>query len=166
MKSKILILFSILIFGCSQSTNFIKQFTPNELKLEIAKLNAEAERVMLNNDFQSTIKNYTKDAISLPDYQPMAKGLEAIKRNIDMQLENPTTFTKFTLISNEIWQEGNLVIDIGLYDMSMKIPEMPDGEYTDHGKYLTIYEVQSDGSLLVKAETWNSNENPWMKMGQ
>jgi ketosteroid isomerase-like protein len=35
-----------------------------------------------------------------------------------------------------------------------------DKPMDDHGKYLTIWEKQKDGSLKVKVETWNSDVQP------
>ena len=34
----------------------------------------------------------------------------------------------------------------------------------DHGKYLTIWEKQKDGSLKTKIEIWNSDVNPMSMM--
>jgi ketosteroid isomerase-like protein len=34
----------------------------------------------------------------------------------------------------------------------------------DHGKYLTIWEKQKDGSLKIKIETWNSDVDPTSMM--
>ncbi|MCB0732396.1 MAG: hypothetical protein KDC88_15330 [Ignavibacteriae bacterium] len=166
MKSIIYVFVTILIIGCSQGQDAVKQFTQDALKAEIVKMNDLSRKAMLSGDFESTLQNYTKDAISLPDYQPMAKGIEALKKNVEMQKQNPMSFTKFELTSTDFWQTSNQVVDIGTYDMSMPMPQMPGGEYTDQGKYLNIYEIQIDGSLLIKVETWNSDVNPWMQMGQ
>ncbi len=37
---------------------------------------------------------------------------------------------------------------------------MGDMPWNDHGKYMTIWEMQDDGSLKVKVETWNTDVNP------
>jgi hypothetical protein len=34
----------------------------------------------------------------------------------------------------------------------------------DNGKYLTLFEIQQDGSLLIKVDTWNTDLNPWEAM--
>ena len=33
-------------------------------------------------------------------------------------------------------------------------------EMTDHGKYMNVWQKQSDGSWKLKADTWNSDVNP------
>jgi ketosteroid isomerase-like protein len=40
----------------------------------------------------------------------------------------------------------------------MNIPGMPN-DFEDQGKYLTIWEKQSDGSLKIKVEMWNTDVN-------
>jgi hypothetical protein len=47
----------------------------------------------------------------------------------------------------------------------MEIPMMPE-PFNDVGKYMTVYEIQEDGSLKIKAETWNTDLNPWAAMEQ
>jgi ketosteroid isomerase-like protein len=32
---------------------------------------------------------------------------------------------------------------------------------SDHGKYLTIYQKQKDGSWKIKADMWNTDLNPF-----
>jgi ketosteroid isomerase-like protein len=38
-------------------------------------------------------------------------------------------------------------------------------EMKDHGKYLNVWQKQSDGSWKLRADTWNSDVNP-MSMNQ
>jgi hypothetical protein len=92
----------------------------------------------------------------------MMKGMEAFKENIKNQ--PPMEMKSFTITSTDILVSGNFVVDIGTYDIVMNMPEMPTGEMPDKGKYLTLYEIQKDGSLLIKADTWNTDFNPWEMM--
>jgi hypothetical protein len=39
-------------------------------------------------------------------------------------------------------------------------------EWADNGKYITIWEMQKDGSIKIKVETWNTDHNPWEEMQQ
>ena len=58
-----------------------------------------------------------------------------------------------------------MITEIGTYKISMTMPNM-DKPMEDHGKYLTIWEKQKDGSLKVKVETWNSDVDPMSMMNQ
>ncbi len=154
-----------LFFGCSQS-NLVKQFSNSELKSEINSLNSKMAKAVMEGNYDETTNMYKEDGISLPSYQPMLKGKAAIVKQAEMDKQNPMKMENFVLTSTDIWQSGNMIVDIGTYSFSMDMPQMPGGVFKDQGKYITIYEVQSDGSLLIKADTWNTDTNPWMQMGQ
>jgi ketosteroid isomerase-like protein len=119
-------------------------------------------KAILENDHETTLNLYTEDAISLPSYSPMIKGLDALKAHSENQ--EPMNMNTFSITSTDIWASGNFVVDIGIYELSMAMPDAPGGEVTDKGKYLTLYEVQPDGSLKMKADTWNTDHNPWEEM--
>jgi ketosteroid isomerase-like protein len=72
--------------------------------------------------------------------------------------------TAFKSTVTDIMQSGNFIVDIGTYEITMTIPQMGDMPWSDHGKYMTIWEKQDDGSLKIKVETWNSDVNPWQEM--
>ncbi len=165
MKVRVLLIAIIVIFisACS-SKNVVKQFTPKDLKSEVTKLNNISAKALMEGDYESTLGYYTNDAISMPSYQPMVRGIKGLKKQAEMAKQNPMKMKDFVLTSTDVWQEGKQVIDIGTYSFSMDIPQAPGGEFKDKGKYLTVYEVQPDGSLKIKAETWNSDINPWQEM--
>ena len=56
-----------------------------------------------------------------------------------------------------------MITEIGTYKMNRSMPGM-DKPMDDHGKYLTIWEKQKDGSLKIKVETWNSDVDPMSMM--
>jgi len=53
-----------------------------------------------------------------------------------------------------------------LFLIFLSLPQMGDQPWSDNGKYMTIWEMQNDGSMLVIAETWNTDNNPWEEMKQ
>ncbi|MDZ7740833.1 MAG: hypothetical protein U5Q03_03560 [Bacteroidota bacterium] len=59
----------------------------------------------------------------------------------------------------EVFAGGNLIVEIGKYDLTLEMPMMLQ-PIKDHGKYLTVWEMQKDGSLKIKIETWNTDVNP------
>ena len=152
-------IFSVsLFFGCQQEHDLDK------IKSQVNIINDELTKIMLANDSEAVLKLYTDDAISLPSYEPMIKGMEALKAQTEKQKEMPMKMKSFSLTSTDVWASGKFVVDIGTYDLVIDMPEMPGGEMKDHGKYLTLFEIQKDGSLLMKAETWNTDTNPWEDM--
>lgn len=148
----------ILSIGCQEQPDLEK------IKADVNSLNDQMTKAILEGDHQTTLNMFTEDAISLPSYEPMIKGLTAIKEHSEKQREMPMNMKAFTLTSTDVWVSGKFVVDIGTYSLTMEMPEMPGGEFMDHGKYLTLFEIQTDGSLKMKAETWNTDTNPWEMM--
>jgi ketosteroid isomerase-like protein len=100
----------------------------------------------------------------MPSYEPMMKGIDACKESSKKMLESGMKMTAFKSTVSDLLVSGDFVVDIGTYEITMdNIPGM-DGPWSDHGKYMTIWEMQDDGSMKVKAETWNTDVNPWMEM--
>jgi ketosteroid isomerase-like protein len=137
----------------------------SEYKSKIEAMNKEMVKDMLAGNTAKILTNYTEDAISLPSYQPMAQGLAAIKKSSEEMAKSGVKFTSFTPTIVKVLVNGNHITEIGTYKISMTVPNMP-APMEDHGKYLTVWEKQKDGSLKVKVETWNSDVDPMSQMNQ
>ena len=156
--NRLLLIFLVSIYafiGCQQQHDLEK------IKSQVDEINNKMVTAILENNQEPLFEMYMEDAISMPSYQPMVKGLEAMKEMGKDQ--PPMNMKKFTLATEEIFVSGNFVIDIGTYDLVIDMgPEQ--GEVPDKGKYLTLFEIQKDGNLLIKADTWNTDFNPWEMM--
>jgi ketosteroid isomerase-like protein len=135
-----------------------------DLQKQVQRLNNEMAKLMLSGNEDAIWAYYSEDVISMPSYQPMMKGIDACKESSKQMMESGMTIKEFESTNDEIMVSGNFVIDIGTYKIAMNIPEMGDQPWSDNGKYMTIWEMQDDGSLLVVAETWNTDNNPWQDM--
>jgi ketosteroid isomerase-like protein len=133
------------------------------LKEKVEAASKKFVNAMLNDDYETMNSMYTKDIISMPSYQPMIRGIEAIIELSEMQKQYGWSTQYFNLSMTDIIPAGNLVIEIGNYDISMSMPGNA-GEWNDYGKYITIWELQNDGNLKIKIETWNTDTNPWSDM--
>ena len=135
-----------------------------ELQKQVQTLNDQLSEMMLSGDTESIWEYYSEDVISMPSYQPMTKGLDACKESSKQMMESGMQITAFKSVNEEILVSGNYVVDIGTYEISILMPQMGDQPWDDNGKYMTIWEMQDDGSLQVVVETWNTDVNPWMEM--
>lgn len=158
MKKLFAILFA-LIFTAS----LINAQDTAELKKKIQEMNDKAAEMMVSNDEAGMWTNYSEDVISMPSYEPMLRGIEACKQSYKKMTEAGMKMTAFKSVVTDVIDAGNYIIDIGSYKISMSMPGM-DMPWDDHGKYMTIWEKQDDGSLKVKVETWNTDVNPWEEM--
>ena len=63
----------LLSVGCQQ------QHDMDKITSQVNEMNDLIIKSMMNNDTETVLKLYTEDAISMPSYQPMIKGMEAFK---------------------------------------------------------------------------------------
>jgi hypothetical protein len=57
------------------------------------------------------------------------------------------------------WECEAMVYEIGTYGISLTLPDMP-APVADTGKYMTIWSKESDGSMKIRFEIWNTDVNP------
>lgn len=153
----------ILIAVLFISTSFFAQDV-GKIKAKIEEQNKIYTNAMIDNDTETMLSMYAVDVISMPSYQPTVKGIDKVRELSEMQAKSGWKTTQFELNLTDVIVAGDLAIEIGNYDMKMSGPGVP--EWADNGKYITIWELQKDGSLKIKVETWNTDHNPWQEMQQ
>jgi ketosteroid isomerase-like protein len=136
--------------------------TTDEIRDKIVKINQQMAKAMMEGNSQATLGFYTKDAISLPNYGEMVKGIDAIKKSNDEMVSSGMKVNSMEFNTVMVNTYGNVVSEIGTYKMSATMPGMAN-PIDDTGKYLTLWEKQPDGSLKIKVETWNTDKNPMME---
>lgn len=137
----------------------------SEMQAKVDQWNKDICKAMLANDQESILNFYADDVISLPSYAQMIMGKDNLKEAMMKQDTMSSKMTDFNLVSKKLIMNGDLLLDVGTYDLTMNIQGM-DEPVMDHGKYLTVYEKQNDNSWKIKVETWNSDINPWMSKGE
>lgn len=132
------------------------------LKAKFNGMNKEFAQMMVDGNHSEILSWYEDDAISMPSYQPMIKGIDALKKAHEMDEKMGTKITAFTLETTDVMPAGDYILEIGLYTISMEMPGM--GAIDDNGKYMNVWEKQDDGSMKIKVDIWNTDNNPWMQM--
>ncbi len=162
MKRVDVLLFCMLLVAMfSSSASFSQSASDYKAKIEMA--DKEMAKCMVEGNVEKTLSMYTPDAISMPSYEPMHEGLAAIKQAGEAMAKSGMKYNSFELTTLKVIPNGNLISEIGTYKINATVPGM-DSPIDDHGKYLTIWEKQKDGSLKVKIEIWNSDVDPMSKM--
>ncbi len=133
----------------------------SELKAMFDENNKKFSQMMLDNDLEGMLNYYTDDCISLPSYQPMLRGHDAMRKAHEQQHESGMKVTAFELATTDVMSNGNMAVEIGTYTISMTMPEM--GAMDDQGKYMNVWEKQG-GDWKLRADMWNTDMNPWMMM--
>jgi ketosteroid isomerase-like protein len=149
-------LMMVTLFALSASSQ-----SNDELRDKIVKINQQMAKAMMEGNAQATLGFYTKDAVSLPNYGEMIKGIDAIKKSNDEMMSSGMKVNSMEFNTVMVNTYGNMVSEIGTYKMNATMPGMAN-PIDDAGKYLTLWEKQPDGSLKIKVETWNTDKNPMM----
>jgi ketosteroid isomerase-like protein len=133
----------------------------DELRNKIVKINQQMAKAMMEGNAQATVGFYANDAVSLPNYGEMVKGIDAIKKANNEMASSGMKVNSMEFNTVMVNSYGNMVSEIGTYKMNATMPGMAN-PIDDTGKYLTLWEKQPDGSLKIKVETWNTDKNPMM----
>jgi ketosteroid isomerase-like protein len=136
---------------------------PKAIEKEIEQLNAEKTALTLEGNFESLEKFYVNDAISLPNYNKMVTGVEDIISFTGESGQDEYKVSEIKLKPVRIFHEDSLFIEVGNIIFKVSGPGIP-GKIKEEGKYMTLWERQADGSLKIKAETWNVDVNPLDRM--
>jgi uncharacterized protein (TIGR02246 family) len=120
---------------------------------EVAEFNAAFGKAMANQDVAAMASAYAEDARMLPPNAPMAEGRNAIRQVLQAFVD--TGAKSLDLQSIDVLEDGALVVDIGRYGLGIQPPGADPIQ--DEGKYLVAFRRQSDGSLKMVADAFNSD---------
>lgn len=148
------------IFAANTSAQSMKQ-----IKQQIKQINKIMVEATINKDAKAMAEYYTDDFIGMPNMMPMLNGKEAAIAADEEMNKSDVNFTQFELNTMEVFKGGDFVYEIGTWNMVMEIPGVPE-PWKDHGKYLTVWEIQKDKTIKLKADIWNTDTNPWEAMKQ
>lgn len=98
---------------------------------------------------------YTDDAVVLAPNQAMMNGKEAIHKFIGEMFATPGFAIKWQSIKVEAARSGDFGYSIGTYELSMN--DAKGKPMTDHGKYVTVWKKQPDGSWKAAIDMLNSD---------
>ncbi len=156
MKTALLLLLGcVLLVSCTPPPPDVAA-----VRKTIEAMAAKSAKDMMAGVFDSTLANYTDDAVSMPNNGPLQKGKPAIKAYYQQMAGMGMKFSKVDFVTTDVQVGLPYAYEIGTYTMTMEMGGMTP--MTDEGKYLTVYELGKDGTWRIKAETWNTNTPPPM----
>lgn len=136
----------------------------DDLMQEVEALSDKVEKALVENDTEFLFGLYAEDAISLPNFEARVDGIEALKQHHEEMTAAGVEILAFESEPTDVWAAGDQVIEIGTFEIELKVPEMAE-PVEDRGNYLTVYERDGEGKLKIKAEIWNTSVNPMEMMG-
>jgi ketosteroid isomerase-like protein len=131
----------------------------DKLKTEIKLINDKLVKASLDNNIDAAMNFYCDDVISMPNYGPQIVGKKHLLDKNKKDMHEGFKMLSMKLQTDNVLTDKAYVIETGHYDISMQMPKM-EQPLNDKGKYITVWQRQSDGSLKILVETWNTDTNP------
>jgi len=147
------LLLGLVLVSCAPKPPDVAQ-----VRKAIEAMTAKSAQDMVAGTWDTTLANFTDDAVSMPNFMPMAKGKKAIKEEYSRMMSMGMKFINVNFMTSDVQVSGEYAYEIGTYTMTFEMPPM--GQMTDAGKYVTVYQHAKDGSWKIKVETWNSDKAP------
>jgi len=121
-------------------------------------LDAKWAKAAANKDVEQTIAFYSDDAIVCPPNAASAATKEAIRNGWKKMLASPGSAISWQATRVEVGRSGEMAWVSGTYELTMN--DVSGKPINDRGKYLEVWEKQSDGNWKCAADMWNSNLAP------
>jgi len=139
-------MFSVVLLGsCNDSS---------ETKESIINQNKMYEKFYNSGEVEDLVMLHTQDAVIMPPNVDFMVGRDAISKSLTDEIGSGACDIQF--IDRDIRFFGNFAFNEGTYSLNIKSNDkIIDNDY---GKYLVIWEKQSDGKWLMLKDIWNSNK--------
>jgi ketosteroid isomerase-like protein len=118
-------------------------------------LDAEWAKAAAAKDVEQTIAYYSDDAIVLPPNASIAATKEAIRNGWKDMFASPGFVITWQPTRVQVGKSGEIGWVSGTYELT--INDANGNPIKDRGKYLEIWEKQSDGNWKCRADMWNSD---------
>jgi ketosteroid isomerase-like protein len=147
---KINVFIFLLLFSCTAlatDTTAIEQ--------ALRDLDAQWSAAAGAKSLEKTVSFYSADAIVMPPNAPAATSSEAIRKGWQDLLASPGLVISWKTTKVEVAKSGDLACLSGTYELTMN--DASSKPVNDHGKYVEVWEKQSDGKWKCGTDIWNSD---------
>jgi ketosteroid isomerase-like protein len=118
-------------------------------------LDAQWAKAAAAKDVEQTIGYYSDDAIVLPPNATSAATKEAIRNVWKDMFASPGLVITWQPTRVQVGKSGEMAWVRGTYELTMN--DASGKPINDRGKYLEVWEKQTDGNWKCAADMWNSN---------
>jgi ketosteroid isomerase-like protein len=116
---------------------------------ELRAFNDRFSKAASESDLKTIVDSYDDEAAFVMAGIPTFKGRDGMTALFTEFLSSGPVRMRFE--SGDVWESGDLVVDVGTYVVG-------DGE--DHGRFVTVYRRQPDGSLALLVDAPIRDEPP------
>ena len=145
------LLLGLLVTACARTE---PAANPDEIRQQYDAYNAAFD----NNDVNAIVAFYTDDAVSLPPDGSIITGLATIRDSmVVFREQNDYVLDEYS--PPQIQVSGDLAVTYSTFDEHWT--SKATGETTRVvGRWLVVWERQSDGSWKISKEMWTGPEQP------
>lgn len=118
-------------------------------------LDAQWAKAAAAKDVEQTIAYYSDDAIVLPPNETSAATKEAIRNGWKDMFASPGFLITWQPTRVQVGKSGEMAWVSGTYELTMN--DASGKPINDRGKYLEVWEKQTDGNWKCAADMWNSD---------
>jgi len=118
-------------------------------------LDAQRAKAATAKDVEQTIAYYSDDAIVLPPNATSAATKEAVRNVWKEMFASPGLVITWKPTTVQLAKSGDMGWVSGTYELTMN--DASGKPIDDRGKYLKVWEKQTDGNWKCRADMWNSD---------
>jgi len=139
----------------SQSSPSEKVGGTQPLEQLLRDLDAKWAKAAATKDVEQTIAFYSDDAIVFPPNATSAATKEAIRNGWKEMFASPGFVISWQSTRVQVGKSGGMAWVSGTYEVTMN--DTSGKPINDRGKYLEVWEKQTDGNWKCAADMWNSD---------
>jgi ketosteroid isomerase-like protein len=143
------------VVSVSQSSSSENPSGNQPVEQLLRDLDAEWAKVAAAKDVEQTIAFYSDDAIVFPPNATSAATKEAIRNGWKEMLGSPGFVITWQPTRVAVGKSGEMAWVSGTYELTMN--DASGKPINDRGKYLEVWEKQTDGNWKCAADMWNSD---------
>jgi len=128
---------------------------PSDVERLLRDLDVQWAKAAAAKDVEQTIGYYSDDAIVLPPNATGAATKEAIRNVWKDMFASPSLVISWQPTRVQVAKSGEMAWVSGTYELTMN--DASGKPINDRGKYLEVWEKQSDENWKCRADMWNSD---------
>jgi len=151
------LVFVIALFGCQRESEEQAGSEMISVKADVEALNEEVRKyddAISSGNLDGFVELFTDDAVQMPNNEPIIVGKDEIRSRAEENFTNNTLkltdTVEYTMVTGDwAFVRGNYTIVI--------TPKEGGADVTEVGKWIAVYQRQSDNSWKLYSEIWNQN---------
>lgn len=157
MRSHLTLLFLLFFASCTPAV--VEETATTEADVgEINKASEEFVAAAKANDTEGLVSLYATDAVLMPPNEPLSKGSEGVRTWMQSFFDQ-FTMEDFNISAQEVVVTGDWAFRRGTFAMTVS-PAAGGEQLQNVGKFIDIWQRQSDGSWEIYWNIWNSDNSP------